>query len=250
MPMASYPRVDNPQDANVGPLVPVARNPRASSSCSFAVVISSWANARIHAFTAARSPVNRRKRWSDSFRPWAFRMFPWRFVSIGPYFGSAGSMFVSPRSTDMGSRGGAGLQSSYDLSSRRRNNTVAMIALTTKYTANNAREVATSGTYGAGSGGGGMRGGVSAFPMIPDAAEGMNHGCTPPAVRATLTIVKMRKKRKNVRTVAVIVPLRTAERRNATPTTHAMYASAYAAERPISQVTWPVTIRAAIVAAR
>src|SRR2546428_48214 len=94
---------------------------------------------------------------------------------------------------------------------------------------------------------GGPVGGVSTFPMIPDAAEGMNQGCTPPAKRATLTIVKMRKK---VRTVAVIVPLRIAERRNATPTTHAMYARAYAAERPISNVTWPVTITAAIVAAR
>src|SRR5438445_4544476 len=184
MPMASYPRVDNPQDANVGPLVPVARNPRASSSCSFADVISSRANSRIHAFTAVRSPLNRRKRWSDSFRPWAFRMFPWRFVSIGPYFGSAGSMFVSPRSTDMGSRGGAGLQSSYDLSSRRRNNTVAMIALTTKYTANNAREVATSAIYGAGSGAGGVNGGVRTFSMIPAAGEALNQGWTPaPATR-------------------------------------------------------------------
>src|SRR2546426_3406123 len=152
------------------------------------------------------------KRWSASFRPWPFRMFPWRFSSIGRYFGSAGSMFVSPRSTDMGSRASAGLQSSYDLSSRWRNNTVARIALTAKYTANTAREVATSGMYGGGAGGGGGDGGGRTSPLIPDAAEGMNHGCTPPAERATLTIVERRKKRENLRTDGGDGPLRGAER--------------------------------------
>src|SRR3972149_4516087 len=117
----------------------------------------------------------------------------------------------------------------------------------TKYPAKTARDVAASGTNCENPGN--PIGGVSTSEMIPAAWVGMNHGATFPTWRSAPTIMKIRVKRKKVRTVEAIVPFNTEERTNATPITHATYARAYAAERPISHVTLRVTARAATVAA-